>query len=123
MLWLCCQQCSQCCRAPAGKDTGNTKLTEAQKKKTKILDEDGLLSLVKASAPFAQQEAHRNAATVAAPAAATAAVSARASTLSQAATSKAASAGQSRQGAAPSAQTDGEVVLFFVSIDGRSSSS
>ena len=38
----------------AGKDTGNSKYTAAQSKNTQLIDEDGLLALVKASAPFVE---------------------------------------------------------------------
>jgi hypothetical protein len=41
----------------AGKETGNSKFSAAQAKGTPLLDEDGLLGLVQASVPFAQQEA------------------------------------------------------------------
>jgi hypothetical protein len=40
----------------AGKETGNSKFQAAQDKGTPLIDEDGLLSLVKASLPFAKQE-------------------------------------------------------------------
>lgn len=40
-----------------GKDTGNSKFTNAKEKKTKLLTEQGLLALVKASAPFIEDAA------------------------------------------------------------------
>jgi hypothetical protein len=40
----------------AGKETGNSKFQAAQDKGTPLIDEEGLLSLVEASVPFAKRE-------------------------------------------------------------------
>jgi replication factor C subunit 1 len=51
-----CKPPRQLCHRYAGKDTGNSKFSSAKAKGTQLIDEDGLLSLVKASVPFVEEE-------------------------------------------------------------------